>query len=79
MVAVPGEQALRHQLQEDRVVALEGGADVGVGFELREAVDGQVAGAAAAFARGLDRLRGVPAGGGLHPGRERLQPAAVAL
>ena len=48
VVLVVGQQPLGDELQQDRVVALERGEDVGVGLQRGEAVGGQVAGAAAA-------------------------------
>ena len=44
-----------------------------------EAVDGEVAGAAAGLPAGLDRLRRVPGGGRLQPRGAGLELAAVAL
>ena len=57
MVLVVGQDALGGEHHQHRVVALEGGEDVGVGLQRGESVDGHVAGPAAALAAGLDRLR----------------------
>ena len=57
VVAVAGQQLLGDELQQDGVVALEGGEDVGVGLEAGQPVLGQVAGAAAGLAAGLDGAR----------------------
>ena len=79
LVAVVGEQRLGHELEQDRVVALERREHVGVGLQRREAVDPQVAGAAARLAAGLDRLGRVPGGHRLEPGRGGLELAPLAL
>ena len=78
-LAVSGQQALGDQLQEDRVVALECGEDLGVVLELAKAVLGQVAGAAARLPARLDRRRRVPGGGRFEPGGARLELAARLL
>ena len=57
VVAVAGQQPLGDQLQQDGVVALEGGEDVGVGLEVRQPVLLQVARAAARLAAHLDGAR----------------------
>ena len=79
LVAVVGQESLGDELEEDRVVAFEGGEDVGVRPELSEPVLAQVARAAAALAAGLDRLDRVPCGEGLDPGGARLELAALLL
>ena len=79
LVAVAGQQRLRDELEQDRVVALEGREDLGVGLELAEAVLGQVAGAAAGLAAALDRLGRVPGGERLEAGGARLELAAGPL
>ena len=56
-VLVVGQQVLGRELQQDRVVALEGGEDVGVGLQRGEAARAQVARAAAGLAAALDRRR----------------------
>ena len=79
LVAVAGQQLLGHQLQQDGVVALEGGEDVGVGLQRRQPVLGQVARAAARLPAGLDgvawRARSSIA---LMPAARRLQLAPAA-
>ena len=64
-------------MQQDGVVAFEGGEDVRVGAQLGQPVDGQIAGTAAGLPAGLDRLRAMPGRDGLEPGRLRLQPALL--
>ena len=55
-VLVVGQQVLGRELQQDRVVALEGREDVGVGLQRGEAARAQVARAAAGLAAALDRV-----------------------
>ena len=78
-VAVVGQQVLGRELQQDRVVALEGREDVGVGLQRGEAARAQVARAAARLAAALDRLAGVPGGDRLHARGQRLELAPRAL
>ena len=66
LLGVVGQQALGDQLQQDGVVALEGGVDVEVGAQGGEAVLDQEAGAAAGLAALLQGVQGVP-------GAERLE------
>ena len=73
LVPVAGEQPLGDQLQQHRVVALEGGEDVGVGLQAGQPVLGQVAGAAARLAARLDGAGGVPGLRGLETGGPGLQ------
>ena len=74
-VLVVGEQALRDQLHQDRVVALEGGEHVGVGLQRVEPVDREVAGAATGLAALLDRPGRVPGAERLRAGGTRLERA----
>ena len=73
LARVVGEQALGDQLQQDVVVALEGGEDVGVGLERGEPVRREVAGAAARLAALLDGPGRVPGAERLGAGGQRLQ------
>ena len=79
VVPVARQEASGHEHQQDVVVSFERGEDVGVRLQRREPVHAHVAGATAALAARLNRLRGVPARGGLHPGGERLQLALLLL
>ncbi len=76
LARVVGQQALRDELQQDVVVALEGGEDVAVGLERGEPVDGQVSGPAARLPALLDHPGGVPGGERLGPGGAGLQLTA---
>ena len=67
-----GEQSLGDQLEQHRVVPLEGREDVGVGPQLGEPVDRQVAGSPAGLPAGLDGLSRVP-------GRDRLDACRQGL
>ena len=78
-VLVVGQQVLGRELQQDRVVALEGREDVGVGLQRGEAARAQVAGAAAGLAAALDRVARVPGGDRLHARGERLELAPRAV
>ena len=73
LAGVVGEQALGDQLEQDVVVALEGGEDVGVGLQRGEPVLAEVARAAARLAALLDGAGGVPGAEGLGAGGARLQ------
>jgi hypothetical protein len=64
---------LGHQLQQNVVVALEGGEHVGVGTQLDQPVLGQVARSATGLPGLLDRRAGVPGAGRLESGRPSLQ------
>src|SRR4051794_30501962 len=79
LVLVVGEEVLRRELEQDGVVALEGGEDVGVGLEVGEAIGAQVAGTTARLAAGLDRLGGLPGGDGLDAGGQRLKLPPLAV
>ena len=79
LILVVGEQALGGEHHQHRVVALEGGEDVGVGLQRGEPVDGHVAGAAAALAAGLDRVVACQLAVAFIAGGERLELAALAL
>jgi hypothetical protein len=69
VLAVAGQHALRDELQQHRVVALEGGEDLRVGLARAEVRGGQIAETAAGLAAGLDRLDRVPGGDRLDAGR----------
>ena len=76
---VVGEQALGDQLQQDVVVALEGGEHVGVGAQRAEPVGHQVAGAAAGLAALLDGPAAVPGAERLGAGGQRLEGAPLTV
>ena len=74
---VVGEQPLGDQLEQDVVVALEGGEHVSVRAQGAEPVGHQVAGATARLPALLDRPAGVPGADRLGAGRQRLQGPAL--
>ena len=76
-LAVVGEQALGHQLQQHVVVALEGDVDVQVRAQRGEAVLGDETGAAAGLAGFLQGVQGVPGAQRLQCRGEGLQVLAV--
>ena len=78
-VLVVRQQVLGRELQQDRVVALEGREHVRVGLQRREAAGAQIARAAAGLAAALDRVRRVPGRDRLHARGERLQLAPLTL
>ena len=65
LLAVVGEQALGHELQQHVVVALEGGEDVEVCAQPHEAVTGHESGAATGLAGLLQGVERVPGLSGL--------------
>jgi hypothetical protein len=77
LLGVVSQQAFCHELEQHRVVAFEGGVDVEVGTERREAVLDQEASAAAGFTAFLQRIQRVPGAERLECGGERLQVLAV--
>ena len=74
-----GEQGLRQQLHQHRIVPLEGGEDVRIGFERGEAVLGQVTLTARSFPAFLDGGGGEPGGVGLQAGGHGFDLAHVLL
>ena len=79
LLAEVAEQPLADQLQQDVVVALERGVDVEVGAQPDEAVLEEEAGAAAGFARLLQRVQSVPGRQRLERCREGLEIFAVVV
>ena len=73
VVGVGGEQFLGDELDQHVVVALEGSEHVGVGLQRDQPVLGEIACAAAGFARLLDGPGCVPGVGGLQARGPRLQ------
>src|ERR1700734_1766816 len=63
------QQVLGDQLHEHRVISLEGGVDVRVGFQETDPVARKKIFPAASFATGLDGLSNVPGGNGFKSAR----------
>ncbi len=76
---VVGQQRLGHQLQQNGVVALEGGEDVDIGAQRGQPVLGHVPGPAAGLAAALQGLVGEAGRHRFQPGGEGLQLALVAF
>ena len=77
LLAEVGQQGLRRQLEEHRVVPLEGGEHVGVALQRTDAVDAQVALAPTTLPADLEGVGRVVGGEGLHAGCQRLDGSPV--